>query len=163
MECSNKGICDRKAGECECFDGYEGSSCQRASCPNECSGHGTCEHIKTLAANDFDNTGLTAIATFQHPSNDPDPFEHAWFDGTSYLDDLCTEAVTVSSTDCQAYDPSSTSTWSWSEQGEELTSDGLTFTWEDYIAGLDGVASTGRVDTGLAGADLKDADLKGAT
>jgi hypothetical protein len=50
MECSNKGICDRKAGECECFDGYDGSACQRASCPNECSGHGTCEHVKTMAA-----------------------------------------------------------------------------------------------------------------
>ena len=28
MECSNKGLCDRKTGECECFDGYEGSACQ---------------------------------------------------------------------------------------------------------------------------------------
>jgi len=49
MECSNKGLCDRKEGECECFDGYEGHSCQRASCPEGCSGHGTCEHIETLA------------------------------------------------------------------------------------------------------------------
>ena len=49
MECSNKGLCDRKEGQCECFDGYEGSSCQRASCPEGCSGHGTCEHIETLA------------------------------------------------------------------------------------------------------------------
>jgi len=49
MECSNKGICDRKSGECECFDGYEGTACARASCPNDCSGHGTCETIKELA------------------------------------------------------------------------------------------------------------------
>ena len=33
MECSNKGICDRSRGVCECFSGYEGSACQRASCP----------------------------------------------------------------------------------------------------------------------------------
>ena len=55
MECSNKGICDRKLGECDCFDGYEGAACQRARCPGDCSGHGSCEHIQTLAANDFDN------------------------------------------------------------------------------------------------------------
>ena len=29
MECSNKGLCDRKAGLCKCFTGYEGHSCQR--------------------------------------------------------------------------------------------------------------------------------------
>jgi hypothetical protein len=49
MECSNKGICDRKSGQCDCFDGYGGTACARASCPNDCSGHGTCESIKELA------------------------------------------------------------------------------------------------------------------
>lgn len=49
MECSNKGLCNRDDGACECFPGYEGSACQRASCPNDCSGHGTCETIKELA------------------------------------------------------------------------------------------------------------------
>lgn len=59
MECSNKGICDREAGTCECFPGYEGSACQRASCPSNggevCSGHGTCETIKQIAAADNGN------------------------------------------------------------------------------------------------------------
>merc|ERR1711988_1719946 len=50
-----KGICDRKSGECEGFDGYEGSYCQRASCPNDCSGHGTCETIAELAEDEYGN------------------------------------------------------------------------------------------------------------
>jgi len=49
MECSNKGTCNRDDGTCSCFPGYEGNACQRASCPNACSGHGTCETIKELA------------------------------------------------------------------------------------------------------------------
>jgi hypothetical protein len=48
MECSNKGLCDRSLGTCTCFDGYEGVACQRAACPNMCSGHGTCESIREL-------------------------------------------------------------------------------------------------------------------
>jgi len=58
MECSNKGKCNRETGECECFDGYDGSACQRASCPgwpNVCSGHGVCKSIRQLAAADGDN------------------------------------------------------------------------------------------------------------
>jgi len=58
-ECSNKGICDRTTGTCQCFDGYSGSACQRASCPDTgsgvCSGHGTCENIKTISRWDYDN------------------------------------------------------------------------------------------------------------
>ncbi|KAG7385820.1 hypothetical protein PHYPSEUDO_001065 [Phytophthora pseudosyringae] len=48
MECSNKGLCDRALGVCTCFDGYEGAACQRAACPNKCSGHGTCESVREL-------------------------------------------------------------------------------------------------------------------
>lgn len=58
-ECSNKGICDRSTGTCDCFEGYEGSGCQRASCPMSsngvCSGHGTCKTISELANDDNDN------------------------------------------------------------------------------------------------------------
>jgi len=65
MECSNKGLCDRESGTCECFPGYEGSACQRASCPMGggdgegagavCSGHGTCNSIKEIAGDDYNN------------------------------------------------------------------------------------------------------------
>jgi hypothetical protein len=58
-ECSNKGICDRSSGDCECFEGYDGSACQRASCPTSgngvCSGHGTCNSIQELSGFDHEN------------------------------------------------------------------------------------------------------------
>jgi len=46
-ECSNKGLCNRKTGQCDCFPGYEGEGCQRTTCPGTgagitCSGHGLC-------------------------------------------------------------------------------------------------------------------------
>jgi len=42
-ECSDKGKCDRKTGNCECYAGYEGKACARMACPKKCNGHGTCE------------------------------------------------------------------------------------------------------------------------
>jgi|EP00935_MAST-01C_sp_MAST-1C-sp1_P002270 hypothetical protein len=49
MECSNRGLCNRDTGVCECFDGYDGTACVRKACPEDCSGHGTCETIKELS------------------------------------------------------------------------------------------------------------------
>lgn len=60
MECSNKGLCDRTAGTCTCFEGYDGSACQRSSCPSSsagsCSGHGMCATIKEIAKYDYKNS-----------------------------------------------------------------------------------------------------------
>eukprot|EP00750_Incisomonas_marina_P022149 INCI4878.1.p1 GENE.INCI4878.1~~INCI4878.1.p1 ORF type:complete len:417 (+),score=61.85 INCI4878.1:117-1253(+) len=48
-ECSDAGICDRSTGQCECFEKYTGSACQRTECINGCSGHGVCTSNKDLA------------------------------------------------------------------------------------------------------------------
>jgi len=45
-ECSNKGICNRKTGICDCFPGFEGEGCRRMSCPLDCNGHGKCQLIE---------------------------------------------------------------------------------------------------------------------
>jgi len=50
VECSNKGLCDRLTGVCECFIGYEGIACQRTICRNHCHDHGVCWPEKYLAA-----------------------------------------------------------------------------------------------------------------
>ncbi len=42
VECANAGSCDRKTGECNCFEPYTGVACQRLRCPDDCSGHGVC-------------------------------------------------------------------------------------------------------------------------
>lgn len=49
-ECSQAGNCNRETGECLCFEGFEGSACQRTSCPDNCNGVGVCEDIQEFAS-----------------------------------------------------------------------------------------------------------------
>ena len=80
-ECSNKGICNRGTGECECFPGYEGKGCQRTSCPNDCSGHGRCKYIEDMPFGqvqaDYQNA-VTGIDSFL--PQDPHTFPYYGWD-----------------------------------------------------------------------------------
>lgn len=51
MECSGQGRCNRITGECECYNGYEGSSCNRIQCPNNCNGYGECVLLNSILDN----------------------------------------------------------------------------------------------------------------
>ena len=51
MECSNRGICNRETGECECeSDRFEGAACERKTCPSNCNAHGRCQSMNYFAS-----------------------------------------------------------------------------------------------------------------
>ena len=49
-ECSNRGHCDHKSGECVCMEGYEGAACERMICPADCDAHGQCHSMRHHAS-----------------------------------------------------------------------------------------------------------------
>ena len=56
-ECSNRGLCDRTTGTCECENGmFEGVACERMSCRNNCHLKGRCLSMKALT--NFMDPGL---------------------------------------------------------------------------------------------------------
>lgn len=66
VECSNMGLCDRKAGVCKCETGFIGAACQRTACQLDCSGHGRCISLKE-AAREVDDVSLTVATTYTTP------------------------------------------------------------------------------------------------
>ena len=48
-ECSNMGTCDRGSGLCVCRSGFEGTACERRTCPVGCTGVGECQSMNYYA------------------------------------------------------------------------------------------------------------------
>lgn len=62
VECSNMGICNRELGLCSCRNGFEGSACERLSCPNKCSNNGECQSMESYALTK--DLGFSPIYTY---------------------------------------------------------------------------------------------------
>ena len=77
-ECSNKGICDRKSGQCQCFANYDGIACERTVCPNACSDAGVCFTQEQLSKEAY--PGLITGTTGQYSSS---------WDATKHVGCLC--------------------------------------------------------------------------
>lgn len=105
-ECSDMGICDRTTGECACFAGFEGSSCQRTKCPNDCSGHGTCRSNQDFAL-DYSEAisvqqGQTSVAFYDYFLAQ---YNDAWDAGMNYgcLCDIGYRGPDCSLIECPTY------------------------------------------------------------
>lgn len=48
-ECSNKGLCNRETGKCQCLPGFTGSACERLECEGDCFGFGKCTTIREFS------------------------------------------------------------------------------------------------------------------
>lgn len=56
-ECSNRGLCNRLTGVCECQTGFLGTSCNRLDCSNKCGGNGQCLTMSERAHRYTDASG----------------------------------------------------------------------------------------------------------
>lgn len=84
IECSGKGTCDGKTGQCECDDGFWGEGCRRSKCPDDCNGHGTCQSLRQFADDYSHNADDDLVSRqFGTPSNHPNTISHT---GAKYED-----------------------------------------------------------------------------
>jgi hypothetical protein len=91
VECSNKGSCDRRTGQCTCQSMFEGAACERMTCPGDrlpggsCNGHGQCLSMAELALHATANGDATPY------SYGADPNLAATWDADKVFGCLCDE------------------------------------------------------------------------
>jgi len=88
-ECAGRGLCNRGTGECECFEGYTGKACQRTTCPNDCSGHGTCEYIEELGFYSVHGDYFNGAAGYKSFGNRPVTFSNEEWDNHKTMGCVC--------------------------------------------------------------------------
>ena len=96
-ECSNRGKCIRKTGECACQEGFSGAACERLDCPvdpltgQECSGKGVCITMELMARARRDGLG------------DPAPVEYSYHSQTNKSNHQLWDAQMLQGCQCDVY------------------------------------------------------------
>lgn len=116
-ECSGKGTCDRALGECQCFDGYTGHTCQRSQCADDCSGHGVCRTLREIATNRLNRKMISNEGGVKYYSGVQTAFDYTLWDADKAQACICDPGYTghnCAMRDCpRGDDPITTSTrWS---------------------------------------------------
>jgi hypothetical protein len=101
VECSGIGTCDYLTGTCKCKYGYEGSACQRSSCPGDsrlglvCNGKDRCVSMRQLGQHHLNSDGSPSPVYYGSNPNDPLtwdadmiygclPDEYGWYETGQY-------------------------------------------------------------------------------
>ncbi len=90
-ECSNKGLCDRKSGVCECLPGYDGAACQRASCPSAANMNSDAIKNFNKAVKDFSSTvgGITDVGSLISSSRSGGSLSHIAYGSSAGVQGEC--------------------------------------------------------------------------
>jgi EGF-like domain len=92
--CSNRGTCDTSSGVCKCDPGYSGGACQRAVCPNSCSGHGVCKSIEQVASSALSRHFVASNDGVNIYSGLASPFHYSLWDADSLFQCICDPGFT---------------------------------------------------------------------
>ena len=79
IECSGRGACDQKTGDCLCQTGYEGRACERQACPVQlngrnpsyCNNNGRCVSMRNYALYKTDAEMISTPVTYGVNPNSP--------------------------------------------------------------------------------------------